>query len=289
MPFVKRLRHRIEYLVFLAFASLIRALPLETASRWSGAGWRLVAPWLHRHRRALNNLSLAFPEKSPAEIRAIAMGMWDNLGRTFAEFFHLDEIVNGGRIEFEPPELFEIMRQRPGGSVACSLHMANWEIVSQASRPLGWRPAGVYQKIANPFVDRYVSALRASLYPGGLWQKSPQVARNLLRYAREGGCAAILADLRDENGLPAPFFGRPAPSTSLPASIARSVGCPLYAFRVKRLNGARFSIRVEEVATPRTDDRNADIAAATLSLQATFEAMIREAPEQWMWAHRRWD
>ncbi|MGD0563847.1 MAG: lipid A biosynthesis acyltransferase [Roseiarcus sp.] len=288
MPLVKRLRHKIEYIALLALAALIRALPVETASRWSGAGWRLVAPRLHRHKRALKNLSLAFPEKPPAEIEAIAVGMWDSLGRTFAEFFHLDEIVNGGRIRFEPPELFEAIRGRGDGGVACSLHMANWEIVSQAGPPLGWRPAGVYQKIVNPFVDRYVNAVRAPLYPGGLWAKSPQVARNILRYAREGGCAAVLADQRDPKGLPAPFFGRPALSTTLPASVARAVGVPLYAFRVKRVSDARFSIRVEEVAAPRTNDRDADIAAATRNLQATFEAMIREAPEQWMWAQSRW-
>jgi Kdo2-lipid IVA lauroyltransferase/acyltransferase len=289
MSFVKRLRHRFEYAVFLVIAFLARALPIETASRWSGAGWRLVAPRLRRHRRAVQNLKAAFPEKSPAEIQALALAMWENLGRTFAEFFHLDEIVNSGRISFEQPELFAAIRARGGGSVACSLHMANWEIVSQAGAPLGWRPAGVYQKINNPFVDRYVKAVRAPLYPGGLSEKSPQIARIMLRYARDSGCASLLADQRDSKGIPAPFFGRPAPSTPFPASVARAVGVPLYAFRVKRVGGARFSIRIEEVATPQTEDRHADVAVATRNLQATFEAMIRESPEQWMWVHRRWE
>jgi KDO2-lipid IV(A) lauroyltransferase len=290
MPLFKRLRHRIEYVAFLALAALLRALPVETAARWSGAGWRLIAPHLHRHKRALTNLSLAFPEKSPAEIDSIAAGMWDSLGRTFAEFFHLDEIVSGGRIQFEPPELFEALRERGGGGlVGCSLHMGNWEIVSQAALSLGLRPVGVYQRIINPFVDRYAKAIRAPLYPGGLWQKSRQVARVMLRSARDGECAAMLADQRDPNGLPAPFFGRPALSTALPATIARAVGVPLYALRVKRIGDARFSIRIEEVATPRTDNRDADIAGATYNLQATLEAMIREAPEQWMWAQTRWN
>ncbi|MGO8800675.1 MAG: lysophospholipid acyltransferase family protein [Roseiarcus sp.] len=285
---VKRLRHRIEYIGFLAIAGVIRALPLETASRWSGAGWRLVAPRLHRHRRALDNLALAFPEKSPAEIRRMALGMWDNLGRTFAEFFHLDEIVNSDRIQFEGPELFEAVRARGGAMVACGLHMANWEITSQAALRAGARPAGVYQKITNPLVDSYINSVRAPFYPGGLMEKSSHTARALLRYAREGGCAAFLADQREGRGVDAILFGRPAPSATFPAQIARAAKVPLYVCRAKRINGVHFSLRFEPVAVPHTADREADVAEATRAIQATFERMIREAPEQWMWAHRRW-
>ena len=289
MTRLRRLRHRFEYIVFLAVVAAIRALPLERASRWSGASWRLVAPRMRRHQRALNHLSAAFPEKSAAQIQALALGMWDNLGRTFAEFFHIDEIVNSDRIEMEPPELFEALRAHSGGFVACSLHLGNWEIVSQAALRLGRPPAGVYQKITNPLVDRYVSTIRAPLYPGGLTEKSSHTARILLRYAREGGCVAFLADQREWRGIAAPFFGRPAPSTSFPALIARSLDMPLYVCRAKRLSGVRFSLRVEQLTMPRTADRDADVAAATCAIQAAFETMIRDAPDQWMWAHRRWD
>jgi len=51
----------------------------------------------------------------------------------------------------------------------------------------------------------------------------------------------------------------------------------------------RFVIRAERVPIPHTNDRAADAIAGTAALQAQFEAFIREAPEQWMWAHRRWD
>jgi Kdo2-lipid IVA lauroyltransferase/acyltransferase len=289
MNFTKQLRHAIEYIVFMALGFVIRALPLELASRWSGAGWRLFAPHFRRHQRALTNLALAFPEKSPAQIQQIALGMWDNLGRTFAEFFHIEEIVSGDRIQMDPPELFEALRAHVGGFVACSLHMGNWEIVSQAALRLGRRPAGVYQKITNPLVDRYVSAIRAPLYPGGLMQKSPRTARALLRYAREGGCVAFLADQRERRGIIAPFFGRPALSPSFPALVARSLDAPLFVCRAKRLDGVRFSLRVERLIVPQTADRDADVATATRAIQSAFELMIREAPDQWMWAHRRWD
>ena len=32
----------------------------------------------------------------------------------------------------------------------------------------------------------------------------------------------------------------------------------------------------------------ADAVAGTAALHAQFEAFIRQAPEQWMWAHRKW-
>ena len=51
---------------------------------------------------------------------------------------------------------------------------------------------------------------------------------------------------------------------------------------------ARFVQSFELIDTPNTDDRKADIAATTILIQAAVERYIRDAPEQWMWAHRRW-
>jgi Kdo2-lipid IVA lauroyltransferase/acyltransferase len=288
MAVLTRLSQTAEYAGFRLVAFVFGALPLELASRWSGAGWRLVAPRLKRHQRTLANLAIAFPDKSAAERERIALGMWDNLGRTFAEFFHLREIVDSDRIVYEPIEQFEALRGL-GAAVICSLHMGNWEILVQSALALGKRPAGVYQALTNPLVDRMINELRAPLYPGGLLPKSPRTAMKLLHYAREGGWLAFLSDQREGRGILAPFFGRPAPSTPFPAMIARSVDIPLYVARVKRLPGVRFSIAVEEVPVARTQDRDADIAATTRLIQAAFERMVREAPEQWMWAHRRWD
>jgi KDO2-lipid IV(A) lauroyltransferase len=99
----------------------------------------------------------------------------------------------------------------------------------------------------------------------------------------------MLADLREMRGIEVPFFGRPAPSTPLPALIARTLDLPLIAARAVRMGGVRFRIEAEPVAVPRTADRHGDVLAATAALHAVFERWIREDPGQWMWAHRRWD
>ena len=283
----KSLRHRLEYIGFRVVEAAATALPLETASWASGRAWRLIAPRLHRQERALRNLALAFPELSDAERRRIAAGMWENLGRTFAESFHLKEIVAEKRVRFEPNEPLEDVVQR-GPCVVCGLHLGNWELVAYASRPMVAQFTGVYQRLSNPLVDEETRELRAFLYEGGLLPKTPVSARALMKAAKSGGYPAFLADLRDDNGTAVPFFGAPARSTVFPALLARKTGLPLYAGAAFREPKVRFVIRATPVEVPHTHDHAADAIAGTAALHAQFEAFIRQAPEQWMWAHRKW-
>jgi KDO2-lipid IV(A) lauroyltransferase len=287
MILAKPLRYRLEYIVFRAAQAAATSLPLEAVSWSSGLAWRLIAPRLHRQERALRNLALAYPELPEAERKRIAGAMWENLGRTFGESFRLRTIVDEKRIRFEPKEqLEEIIRGGP--CVVCGMHLGNWELVAYASKLMGVPFSGVYQRLSNPFVDEESRKLRAFLYDGGLLPKTPVTARSLMKAAKSGGYPAFLADLRDDNGAAVPFFGRPALATVFPALLARKTGLPLYAGAAFREPKVRFVIRGARVEVPHTDDPAADAVAGTAALHAQFEAFIRQAPEQWMWAHRKW-
>ena len=283
----KPLRYRLEYIVFRAAQAAATALPLEAVSLSSGLAWRLIAPHLYRQERALRNLKLAYPELSLKERKRIAAAMWENLGRTFAESFHLKQIIAEKRIRFEPMEQLEdIIREGP--CVVSGLHLGNWELGAHASRLIGLPFTGVYQRLSNPLVDEETRKLRAFLYEGGLLPKTPVSARALMKAAKNGGCPIFAADLRDDNGTAVPFFGVPALSTVFPALLARKTGLPLYAGAVFREPKVRFVIRAARVEIPHTSDHAADAIAGTAALHAQFEAFIRQAPEQWMWAHRKW-
>jgi KDO2-lipid IV(A) lauroyltransferase len=282
------LRHRIEYALFCCAAGLFSALPVETSSTLSGKMWRLVAPSLRRHQRALAHLRRAFPEKTEAERERIARDMWENLGRIFAEAFHLSEFVASERIILEDDAIWRDSLGPTRGAVVCAAHQGNWELAVICLLRQNLEPTGVYQRITNPYVDRRVRAIRLALYPGGLFPKQTSTALKLMRHARAGGTIAFLADLRERNGVKVPFFGMPAPSTPFPALVARVLDLPLLAARVVREPGVRFRVSIERIEVPKTNDRDADVLAATANLHAAFERTIREKPEQWMWAHRRW-
>lgn len=282
-------RLALEYGVFRAVAALLRALPLERAADLSGALWRMAAPRMSRHARALRHLAWAFPDATQQDREIMARGMWENLGRVFAEALHIDRFgAEPDRLSMPDDALLREIAARGRGMVAVSLHAGNWEIVTLGAARIGMSASGVYQAIKNPHVDAYITTLRHGSYPGGLHTKGHDTPRRLLRALRSGGLVAMLADLRDVRGEPVTFFGRPAPSTVFPALLARMNDSPLVAARIVRLPGSRFRLDAVEIMQPRTEDRDSDIRAVTQAIQHQFEVWIREHPEQWMWAHRRW-
>jgi KDO2-lipid IV(A) lauroyltransferase len=287
-------RYRLEYGLLRLIVAGIRALPLETATGVSAFFWRLIAPRLRRHRRALENLAIAYPEKTPEAREAIAVAMWANLGRVMAETMQIDRIIaDPSRIEIVSPTFLRY-KDKLGPVVGASLHMGNWELAIWPLTLSGAKPAAVYRTVKNPYVDRYLRSIRRDLYPGGLFGKGSledrmKAARQMTDYVRHGGRLGIVCDLHDNHGMPVPFFGQPAKTSPAPALIARRTGARVWMARCTRIGtSSRFRIELKELKIPRTRDQGADIRNAMIDMQRQFEMWIREVPEQWMWSNRRW-
>jgi Kdo2-lipid IVA lauroyltransferase/acyltransferase len=299
MPLLQDLRYRLEYLILRTVIALIRMLPLEVAVSVSARAWRLIAPHQRRHRRALENLAIAYPEKRQEEREAIALAMWENLGRIMAETMQLDRILSDpSRIEIAGQHVFLRYKDKLGSAIGVSLHMGNWELAVWPLTLAGGNPAAIYRTVKNPYVDRYLRDQRRDLYPGGLLGKGrgdgtveegQKTARVIMDFVRQGGRLGLVCDLYDSQGLAVPFFGHPAKSVVIPAMIARRVGARIWMARCLRVGTAsRFRIELKELQVPRTANQSEDVRSITTAMQRQFEAWIREAPEQWMWSNRRW-
>jgi len=91
------------------------------------------------------------------------------------------------------------------------------------------------------------------------------------------------------DGIPIPFFGRPAMTAPALAEFALRFDCPVVPARVERLRGARFRITLyPPMDLPRTGDRRADVVAIMTKINAVIEEWVRERPDQWLWLHNRW-
>ncbi|MFM1815314.1 MAG: hypothetical protein RLZ98_2009 [Pseudomonadota bacterium] len=300
-PFL-RLQFKLEYLLLRAIIGLVRVLPLRVAVALSARLWRLLAPVVSpkRHKRALANLAVAFPEKSSEEREAIAYAHWENLGRVMAETMQIDRLMKDpGRIEIANGRVFARYRGKLGPIIGVSLHMGNWELAIWPLTLAGSRPAAVYRSVNNPYVDNYLREQRKDLYPGGLFGRgrvdgdhgdNQKTARVITDFVRRGGHLGLVCDLYDRSGIPVPFFGKDARTQAIGAMVARRVGARVWISRCIRVGTeSRFRIEIKELKVPRTDNQAADVRSIMAAMQLQFEAWIRETPEQWMWSNRRWE
>jgi KDO2-lipid IV(A) lauroyltransferase len=294
------LQFRIEYGALRFVAGIVRTLPLNVATRASAYAWRKLAPIINpkRHQRALDNLAIAFPEKSVAERQAIALAHWENLGRVMVETMRIDRFLKEPeRIDIVSQNIFSRYKDKLGAGIGVSLHMGNWELAILPFTWAGATPAAVYRSVTNPYVDRYIRYLRKDLYPDGLFGRGvvgehgddQRTARAIMDFVRRGGRLGLVCDLYDRTGMPVPFFGKEARTQAIGAMIARRAGARIWLSRVKRIGTqSRFEIELKELRVPRTTDQAGDIRWTMTHMQEQFEAWIREAPEQWMWSNRRW-
>jgi KDO2-lipid IV(A) lauroyltransferase len=265
-------------------------LPLDCASALGGALARRIGPFLGISKRARLNLRRALPELSVTEIARVVAGMWDNLGRVAAEYPHLRNIrvfEPGGRVETHGFEHMDRAVAAGRRMIIFSGHITNWEIGMLAAVQYGIPVAQIYRAANNPLVDRMITRLRGDA--GELIPKGAIATRRAIATLRRGAHLTMLADQKMNDGIPVPFFGRPAMTPSALAALALRFDCDVLPARVERLDGAHFRLTVfPPLPLPRSGNSHADAAALMAQVNAILKTWIRDRPEQWFWVHRRW-
>ena len=284
------LGYRLEAWGAAAAFAIFRWLPLDRASALGGALARRIGPALAISKRAQRNLRAAMPELSAAEIDAILRDMWDNLGRVAAEYPHLRAIkvfAPGSRVETRGFEHVDRALAAGRRMILFSGHLANWEIAALAAGQYGIDVVQIYRAANNPRVERMIARLRGS--ESEFIPKGAVASRRAVAALRRGGHLALLADQKLNDGIPVPFFGRPAMTTPALGVLALRFDCEVLPARVERLAGARFRLTIyPPLPLPRSDSQENDVARLMESVNATLEGWIRERPPEWLWLHRRW-
>jgi len=290
-PLLRRLVLLLEAAAFALFMAVMRALGPDRASRAGGALFRAWGPRMTKSRHVRTNLSIAFPEKPPAEIDAIERGAWATIGSLAAEYAHIDTICCR-----EPERRVEIVvkgdlrgaQEEGRPAIFATAHLANFELATFAVSRVGAPVTALYTPHSNPLIDRMIqrrrSAINTRLVPrdGGV--------RELVRELARGRSVGFVADTRMDGGELVPFFGRDAATTTVPARLALRFDCELVPVRVERLEGARFRVTLYDPVRAEAPGLDAKQRALVMTrkLNAHFEDWIRERPEQWQCMKRRW-
>ena len=282
---MKRLGWRLEVLAYDLVSALLRLVGFERASDLGAWVMRRLGPRTSKHRIVRRNLEIAFPERTDRD--ALAREAWANMGRTFFEFPLTHRLeAPGPRVRVEGQGYFDRLRADGEPCIIVTGHFANWEVMACALAQSGHDVAITYRRINNPYFDARVREQREAYGTKSLVPKSGAAgARHLLAALKSGTSVALLNDQKFNTGLSVPFFGREAMTAPGAVRLAIQQRVAILPISCER-DGATFTVRYHEPWYPKWSDNGVEDSVA--QIVEWTENIIRAAPEQWFWAHRRW-
>ncbi len=276
---------------------LLRLFPYDKTA--DGAAWvaRKLGPLAREHRIGREQLEAAFPEKSPAEIEKILAGVWDNLGRVVADFAHLDRLMadavapnKPSRLDFSDrsAEIYIKLANDEKPALVFAAHFGNWEMPAMCARYTGLESAVLYRGPNIEAVERWVEQTRAPIM-GELISTGLDAPVKIADALERGAHVGMLVDQYYVRGVDVTFFGRKTKANPLIARLAQHFNCPIHGTRITRLPGNKFWGEItEEIEPARNADGKIDMQGTMQRITDVVEGWVREAPEQWLWLHRRW-
>ncbi len=289
MSFRRSVAHAAEVTGLLAVMALFACIPVDWASELGGMIGRVIGPRLRITRRAMKNLERIMPSNSERENWAVVRDMWDNLGRSMAEYPHLDWICSelSGRVEIINAEGVRALLTDGKPGIVFGGHFGNWEVgPSTIHRLMGASLLSVYRAANNPWVD---AIQRRHLRTRHAVAKGTQAGRQVVLHLRRGGHVGLLVDQKQNDGIAVPFLGHIAMTAPGVARLGRHFDCPIVPIRTERLNGARFRFTVlPPLEIQETGERDADEINTMIRVNEVIASRVQARPAQWLWLHRRW-
>ncbi|MEO5962805.1 MAG: LpxL/LpxP family Kdo(2)-lipid IV(A) lauroyl/palmitoleoyl acyltransferase [Thermomonas sp.] len=254
--------------------------------RWLGAlvGWLGLHLSRSRREAARTNLSLCLPELDAAQREALLRANFRDVGIGLFEFARAwwgsaAPMQRTARIE--GLDILQSLQAEGRGVLLVSGHFMTLELCGRLlcdHVPL----AGMYRRHRSPVMEWAVMRGRLR-YASAMFGNGD--TRAAIRHLKRGGVLwyAPDQDMRGKDTVFAPFFGIPAATITATHQFARLTGCAVVPFFHRR-EGADYILRVGQPLAPFPTE---DVVADITQVNASIEAMVREAPSQYLWLHRR--
>jgi KDO2-lipid IV(A) lauroyltransferase len=279
----------IQAIVLYIVMTVFRILPLDAASALGSFMGRMIGPVMGVSKRACKHLEMCFPGMPLAQKKTIISGMWDNLGRTIAEYPHLETIARS-RMGIKNEDTLKNALNQNAGCIFISAHIGNWEThVPTLLHRHGAAAVLTYRSLNNTYADGILRHFRTLGGKLKAFPKTRDSGKKLIAALKSKGILAILIDQKYNEGIKADFFGMPAMTNPVFVQLAQKYKCPLIAVQCRRLNGARFELTVHDPIVLWDESGTArPVESVIADAHKILEQWIRETPEQWLWLHRRW-
>ncbi len=243
----------------------------------------------YRKEVVMQNLLIAFPEKTEKERIQIAKAFYLNFTDTFIETIKLLSISEKGlRKRFSSN--IEVVDAFYDQGVDVQLeagHFFNWEFINLGVSKYGKYPfVGVYMPVSNKAVNRIMMQLRSRY--GTILIPATDFRNKFREYAKDRYSLGLAADQNPGNPANAHwvyFFNRLTPFVTGPEKGAKLNNIPVIFANFYKKKRGYYHIQFEVITTePRTFEEG----KLTQVFASYVEKAIKQIPDNYLWSHKRW-
>jgi KDO2-lipid IV(A) lauroyltransferase len=282
----------LEYYAVKTVAAILYWLPLSIAVFVGQSLFLILHKLDKRHReQCANQIANALKVDREQSLR-ITRQMYKHLGTMLAEFPRVAYIKREEADKYidwnGAGEMLEQIKASGKSMIYVTGHIGNWEATGTLFGAKNYNDAVIGRPLDNVKIDKMVKDSREKMGQE-IWDKFGAM-RMALRAIKNGKKFGILMDIDGgKDGLPSTFFGLKCSTLRTVADLAIKTGCPMMIIAGHRTAPMRFRFEHSEVFYA---DQNADKETERLRIiqkcNDELERIIRKAPEQWLWLHRRW-
>ena len=292
-----------EFILVYCFYIFLNVLPQKLSLKIGRLLGVLFYKIDKKHRKhTLNNLKIAFPDKSEKELNDISVKFYKNLGMVFVEIFRLDK-YNESNIDYFVESNFDSVKNIYGkqGILLLTAHFGNWELLAKTFGLKDYKGNVLARPLDNSYIEKILYKLRTGSGNKVIYNRENAV-KNIISALNAN---EIVGFLPDENaskriGVFVDFFGVKACTMPGMANIAAKTKLPVIPAFIVRINekdgskngDANYSKHRLIIEPPLdikyTGDRKTDTMNILKMFNEKIEDIIKRYPEQWFWIHNRW-
>ncbi|MCK5400746.1 MAG: lysophospholipid acyltransferase family protein [Flavobacteriaceae bacterium] len=282
----------LAYIVIYPFLWLISILPFRLLYTLSDGVFVLIYyVFGYRKRVVKENLNLIFPKKSDQEIKRITKAFYHHLCDMILESIKsmtISESEMKKRFVFTNfEEIHKITNQNKSIILMCA-HYGSWEWIFILQKHTHVKGYAIYKRLANKYFDALVKRIRAKYNTFLITTKETITELTKSKMAGEISISGFASDQSPKVNKAfywKEFMGIKVPLHTGAEMIAKKLDMAVVMFKVKRLKRGYYETTFETLALNSREYKDYEITDKFFSL---VEKQILEAPEYYLWTHKRW-
>jgi KDO2-lipid IV(A) lauroyltransferase len=290
---MKAIKYFFEFIIIISLFSIFKLIGLKNASNLGGILGEFIGPLFRSKQTIEQNIKIGLGQLDKKKESKIINGMWENIGRTFAEYVFLKDFRfnknSFDHMKINGINYLDEIKKNSEVAIFYSAHLANFELMAMELNKFGIKCAAIYRPLNNFFLNPLMEYIRMKYICPNQIPKGRMGMRKIINKVKNGYSVALMVDQRVSEGPRTLFFDKPAHTTTIPAQLALRYNCKLVPISLERKEGPNFEMTIHEpYKIQKTGDNGRDTKNITLKINQEIEKMILKNPKQWIWSHNRW-